>query len=183
MEIKRIDEDCCKKYEDSPETNQKNIYKRVQVNFESHLKILKPMWNNYAQEIGVTDEDFISEHALIQRIRISEKVQHIFFEVITEGERVIGFIFYSIDGGIKGLIPPGYGYIMEIYIIPEYRKRNIASWIVEELSTFFRERECPKLYLTPAKASVSFWMKQGFIDSGLLDPDSQMNIHWKSLTQ
>lgn len=159
----------------------KRSCQRRSASMERDFNIILPMWKAYTQEIGEIEEDLISEGALKKRIQVSEKMEQIFFDVIEMKEKVIGFVFYSVDGGIKGLIPAGYGYIMEFYVLQEYRRQHIATETVNELCEYFRKQKCPKIYLTPAESSMKFWEKLGFANSKLSDPDNHLDIYMKTL--
>jgi ribosomal protein S18 acetylase RimI-like enzyme len=148
---------------------------------EIHHKILLPMWIEYMFEIGEGGSESELMIELQKRINISIKNDYIYFDIIFSGNNAIGFIFYSIDGGIKDLIPPGYGYIMEIYIQPSWRKRYIAHQLALDICKFYKENGCEKVYLTPHEQSTEFWSKQGFTNSGLKDPDNNMCIYIKDL--
>lgn len=161
--------------------SSKGSCQRRSAGMERDFNILLPMWKAYTQEIGEIEEDLITETALKKRIQVSEKMERIFFDVIEMEEKVVGFVFCSVDGGIKGLIPAGYGYIMEFYVLPEYRRQHIAATVVNELCEYFRKQKCPKIYLTPAESSVEFWEKLRFANSKLSDPDNHLDIYMKTL--
>ena len=161
--------------------SSKGSCQRHSASMERDFNILLPMWKAYIQEIGEREEYLISEGELKKRIQVSEKMEQIFFDMIEMKEKVIGFVFYSVDGGIKELIPAGYGYIMEIYVLPEYWRQHIAAAVVDELCEYFRKKKCPKIYLTPAESSVAFWEKMGFANSKLSDPDNHLDIYMKTL--
>lgn len=57
-------------------------------------------------------------------------------ELIYSDEILVGFAMYAIDlGGIKGIIDAGYGYIIELYILPEYRRKRIASKVFAHMES------------------------------------------------
>lgn len=67
------------------------------------------------------------------RINLSENNEHIFFDIIWSGNDAIGFVFYSVDGGTKNVVPSGCGNIMELYLLEQWRKRGIDSGIVADI--------------------------------------------------
>ena len=146
-----------------------------------HLDLLRPMWISYMHEIGEVALSAELEKGLLSRIRLSEDHEHIFFSIIWSGNNAIGFAFYSIDGGIKNLIPPGYGYIMEFYLLEQWRNRGIASSTVSDICNKLKKLGCPKIYLTPVPQSENFWLNIDFHNNGLVDPDNKLPILIKEL--
>jgi ribosomal protein S18 acetylase RimI-like enzyme len=141
-----------------------------------HLNLLHPMWIEYMHEIGEIASVQELERGLISRICLSEEQEQIFFDIIWSGNNAIGFAFYSIDGGIKNLIPPGYGYIMEFYLIEQWRNRGIASNTIFDICNNLKMLGCPKIYLTSIPQSERFWLNVGFYNCGLIDPDNNLPI-------
>lgn len=146
-----------------------------------HLDILQPMWISYMNEIGEHDSEEELAKGLQARIRLSENQEHIFFDIIWSGDESIGFAFYSVDGGIRNLIPAGYGYIMEFYLLEHWRKRGIGANIVTDICNKLKGLDCPKVYLTTVLQSERFWTNAGFNNSGLVDPDNELPIFIKDL--
>lgn len=150
-------------------------------NFPRHIDLLRPMWMNYMREIGEVTSESESEKELLSRIHLSENHEHIFFRIIWSGNDAVGFASYSIDGGIKNIIPPGYGYIMEFYLLEHWRKRGIASSTVSDICNNLKELGCSQIYLTSVHQSEHFWLNNGFHNSGLIDPDNELPIFIKDL--
>lgn len=145
-------------------------------NIPIHIEMLFPMWKNYMIEIGEeeTDDDLLN--GLVARINIANSNENVYFDMIWSGNNAIGFVFYSIDGGIKGVIPPGYGYIMEFYIEDSWRRRCIGTGCVKHICERLNKAGCEKVYLTSISESKYFWENNGFVKTDLLDPDNGLNI-------
>lgn len=150
------------------------------MNKNIEIEMLFPMWKKYMIEIGEeeTDEDLL--HGLVARINIANSNENVYFDMIWSGNNAIGFSFYSIDGGIKGVIPPGYGYIMEFYVEEGWRRRHIGTEYVERICERLNEAGCEKVYLTSVPESEHFWENSGFVKTDLLDPDNELNIWIKN---
>lgn len=148
-------------------------------NVPVHMEKLFPMWKAYMSEIGEdgTEDELLEE--LICRLNISESNENVFFDIIWSGSDAIGFAFYSVDGGIKNVIPSGYGYIMEFFITPQWRRRNIGVRCIKKIEEKLKDKGCPKLYLTSVEESEDFWRKVGSIKTELVDPDNHLNIWFK----
>lgn len=148
-------------------------------NVPIHREILLPMWKTYMTEIGENDADESLRNGLINRLNISQSNANIFFEIMWSGNTAIGFVFYSIDGGIKDVIPSGYGYIMEFFVLPEWRKKNIGLRCINNICEKLNDKGCPQIYLMSTEISEKFWEKAGFTKSNLVDPDNQLRIWLK----
>lgn len=144
-----------------------------------HIQMLFPMWKKYMIEIGEkeTDDDLLN--GLTARIKIANSNANVYFDTIWSGNNAIGFAFYSIDGGIKGVIPPGYGYIMEFYIEDSWRRRHIGTGCVKHICESLSKAGCEKVWLTSITESECFWANRGFVKTDLIDPDNGLNI-WMS---
>ncbi|MBE5922387.1 MAG: GNAT family N-acetyltransferase [Lachnospiraceae bacterium] len=145
-------------------------------NEQMHIEILLPMWLTYMHEIRESSTSDELREELECRLRISETNDNIFFEIIWSESEAVGFTFYCVDGGIRNVIPPGYGYIMEFYVAPQWRQKNIGKSCVEEIVKKLKTMGCPKIYLTSVEESEKFWKKTGFVKSDLKDPDNHLNI-------
>lgn len=145
-------------------------------NEQMHMEILLPMWVTYMHEIGESSTSDELREELECRLRISETNDNVFFDIIWCGSETVGFIFYSVDGGIRNVIPPGYGYIMEFYVTPQWRCKNIGKNCIERIVKKLKDVGCPKIYLTSVEESEGFWTKTGFVKSELKDPDNHLNI-------
>lgn len=145
-------------------------------NVPMHIEMLFPMWKRYMIEIGEeeTDEDLLN--ALVARINIADSNENVYFDMIWSGSNAIGFAFYSIDGGIKGVIPPGYGYIMEFYVEESCRRRHIGTDCVKYICERLNKAGCEKVYLTSVPENECFWISGGFVKTDLIDPDNKLNI-------
>lgn len=148
-------------------------------NVPIHVEILFPIWKTYMSEIGENHTDEGLRNGLMNRLDISQSHENVFFELMWSGNNAIGFAFYSIDGGIKDVIPSGYGYIMEFFVLPEWRGKNIGLRCAKNICKKLNDMGCPKIYLTSTETSEKFWEKTGFTKSNLVDPDNQLGIWLK----
>lgn len=101
--------------------------------------------------------DFIETQQMAERI-------HIAFALY--GEKPVGFSVYQIDTPESDWCKrPGWGFIREFYIMPEYRKNGfgtrLAAYTEENLKTLGAE----KLYLTSGPAA-GFWENCGWENTG-----------------
>ena len=138
--------------------------------------MLLPMWKKYMNETGEkeTDEELLK--GLISRINIADANEDVSFDVIWKDNHAAGFAFYSVDGGIKGVIPPGYGYIMEFYVEETWRRKGIGTDCVRRICERLKKVGCENIYLTSVPGSEEFWKNCGFTSTDLLDPDNGLHI-------
>ena len=162
------------------------MVKYIQIeNTQKYVEQLTPLWISYMREIykgdievkNATDDEIASW--LIGRVQIQGQRDTMHFELIFNNDILVGFVMYAIDlGGIKGLIEPGYGYIMELYIMPDFRRKGIASEVFMHMEDILKNQGAQRIYLTPDSVSgVPFWQSLGFSDCGKIDPDNKMPIY------
>lgn len=164
--------------------------KYIQIeNNPKDITLLTPLWISYMREIY--EGDLEVENAaddeiagwLIGRVKIQGQRDTMHFELIYSNDALAGFAMYAIDlGGIKGLIDAGYGYIMELYIVPDFRRKGLASKVSAYIENILKSQGAQQIYLTPDSASgVPFWKAIGYRDSGKTDPDNKMPIYIKEI--
>ena len=114
-----------------------------------------------------------AEDNLMKRINIQGMRNNMHFELFYVDDQCIGIANFAIDiGGIRGIIDPGYGFIMGFYIIPEMRRRGFGKMFFEHIESLLRIDGAHYLYLTPdAVSGIPFWKALGFEDSKKIDPD------------
>ncbi|OPJ64397.1 GNAT family N-acetyltransferase [Clostridium oryzae] len=148
------------------------------------------MWIPYMREIYKDDIELINESDITlekyakQRVDIQGKRNDMHFELVYTCENIlVGFGFCAVDlGGIKGIIDPGYGYIMEYYIVLKMRRRGYATKLFQHVTYLFKKHGVTQMYLTPDSISgIPFWTTVGFKNSEKIDPDNNMPIYEKRI--
>lgn len=64
---------------------------------------------------------------------------------------------------------PMYGYIIDVYCIPEKRRNGYASKIIEELIKWLKSKGVKTIKLKPSAAGKHLYEKFGFYDSGEME--------------
>ena len=97
---------------------------------------------------------------------------------------VVGFLYGKIDReDHKGFIKPEYGYIMEFYVKPEYRRNGFGKQMLQRLESLFRERGVDRMYLTADPVTGRpFWEAMGFVCTGEISPVNSLHIYEKSVS-
>lgn len=96
---------------------------------------------------------------------------------------LIGFLYGKIDHPEhKGYIKVGYGYIMEFYVLPEYRRKGYGRQMYAHLEELLKNDGAKKLYLTSDPVTGKpFWESLGFVYSGEKSPENSQDIYEKDL--
>lgn len=95
----------------------------------------------------------------------------------------IGFLYGKIDhNDHKGYIKPGYAYIMEFYVKPNYRRSGYATQMFHRMQNLFKNDGATMMYLTADPVTGRpFWERMGFIETDEVNPDNQMIIFEKEI--
>ncbi len=165
------------------------LYKQIYKDDEKLVQQLTSLWVDYMHEIYYEDKDVSQEsddtiiNWLIDRVNVQGQRDSMHFECVFDDDNLLGFIFYAIDlGGIRGIIEAGFGYIMEMYVVPKARRKRFGTEIYEHAKENMIDDGAIMAYLTPdSKAGVPFWETIGFKNSGKIDPDNKMPIYVKEL--
>jgi len=64
---------------------------------------------------------------------------------------------------------PCYGYVIDVYCIPEKRRKGYAAQIMEKLMAWLAEKGCHCVKLKPAGVGRNLYTKLGFADSGEME--------------
>ena len=98
--------------------------------------------------------------------------------------KVIGFLIAKIDkSDDKGFRKDGYGYIMEFYVLPEYRRKGYGRQMYFHLEEFFKANRVKKMYLTADPIiGKPFWESLGFISTGEISPENNQAVYEKNIT-
>lgn len=104
-------------------------------------------------------------------------------ELCCDGDLLIGFLYGKIDHSWhKGYIKDGYGYIMEFYVLPEYRRRGYGRQMYLHLEQLLTQDGAIRLYLTADPVTgVPFWSRLGFIATGEKSLENNLEIFEKRL--
>ena len=99
-------------------------------------------------------------------------------------DQPIGFLYGKIDHeDHKGFIKPGYGYIMEFYVKPDYRRNGYGKMMFQHLEQLFRFDGAMIMYLTADPVTGKpFWESMGFVNVNEKSPENQLYIYEKPVT-
>ncbi len=158
---------------------------QIDKNDSQQISELEQEWVAYMREIYADDSE-VTECSdneikgwLTGRINIQGERDTMHFELIIVDGTIAGFTMYAVDlGGIKNIMEAGCGYIMEFYVKPSFRRKNIGTQTYMHIKSTFIRHGAKKIYLTPdSKSGIYFWEAMKFKDEGKIDPDNLMPIY------
>lgn len=156
---------------------------------------------------GVTKENRSEFHRLMQRYakeldehqnrttdpemlrkwtdRIIEKQSEpaVFLRLCYARPSVVGFLFGKIDKPEdKGFRKAGFGYVMEFFVLPEYRRKGYGKEMFLHLQAMFRNGGAKRMYLTADPVTGKpFWEAVGFVGTGEISPENDQPIYEKAI--
>lgn len=137
------------------------------------LPIIVDMKINMFQEVGSA--------ALLQD-NVEEKIQRTYADLYRE-DKCCHFLAYDEEGRaaacggavIKEDVPfcffknPCYGYVIDVYCVPEKRRNGYASGIMTEILNWLEEKGVHNVKLKPSGVGRMMYEKMGFHDSGEME--------------
>jgi len=160
---------------------------QLQKDNEEHYKLFESLMIPYNKELfehrpeyPITDKIVLA----VTRSMINMQGPHDRHpELFYDGDNLIGFLCGKVDHeGHKGFIKPGYGYIMEFYVKPEYRHLGYGKVMFERLQYLFASHCTKRMYLTADPVTGRpFWEAMGFETSGESSPENGLLIFELSL--
>lgn len=80
--------------------------------------------------------------------------------------RMIGFAHFKVDRDER----IGWGYILEFYIIPDFRRKGLGSKLYNFIKQEFMNCGIKNIWLTASKVDGEpFWFSIGFMDTGEIE--------------
>ena len=107
-----------------------------------------------------------------------------YLELCCVADTPIGFLYGKVDHeDHKGFIKPGWGYIMEFYVAPEYRRKGFGKQMFHRLEELFRHDGVNMMYLTADPVTGKpFWEAMGFVSTGEVSPQNNLLIIEKPIS-
>lgn len=105
-------------------------------------------------------------------------------ELCYDNRTLIGFLYGKIDHPEhKGYTKVGYGYIMEFFVLPEYRRNGYGKEMYLRLEKLFRQDGAKRMYLTSNPVTGDpFWESLGFVNTGEKSPENGNEIYERQIT-
>lgn len=163
----------------------KNLnFVQLQKENEEHYKLLESLMIPYSIEIDShhnreTPTELIQEITRGMLNMQGDTDRHL--KLCYEEEKLIGFLYGKVDHvGHKGFIKPEYGYIMEFYVKPEFRRNGYGKAMYQRLEQLFASHGTELMYLTSDPITGEpFWKAMGFENTGKVSPENGLLIYEK----
>ncbi len=151
-----------------------------------NINIFKNLMMLYARELDSRQNRNTSKELVL---KWSESIINLlgenerFLELCFKDKTPIGFLYGKIDRSHhKGYIKPGYGLVMEFYVLPKYRRRGYGTRMYYRLEELFRDSRARQIYLTSDPVTGEpFWENLGFIYYGEVSPENGLKIYEKEI--
>ena len=161
---------------------------QVQKKNPQHCEIFKDFMLPYNKEIDTDNAggERISEEFVLKWTQSIIDMQgphdrHLEFAFI--GDEPIGFLYGKVDHEHhKGHKKIGYGYVMEYYVKPEYRRNGYGKAMFRRLEQHFSGHGVKRMYLNTTASAEAFWKAMGFVPTDEIQPHNNMVIWEKDVT-
>jgi len=161
-------------------------YVRVFAQNQEVCTAFRALMTSYMEELDAhSDEPLPMEHLpkWIDSIIAMQGPSDRHTELCYVGDDLIGFLYGKVDHeDHKGFIKPGYGYIMEFYVCPQYRRNGYGKKMFLHMEHLFRKDGAKRMYLTADPVSGKpFWEAMGFANTGEQSPENKLDIYEKDV--
>ncbi len=162
-------------------------YVQVTAKNETDVKSFESLMYEYIAELNEHDAQPIPaqfQHKWINSIITMQGPKDRHLELCYIGEVLIGFLYGKIDHkNHKGFIKPGYGYIMEFYVKPHYRRSGYGKRMFRRMEQLFQMDGAKMMYLTADPVTGKpFWDAVGFLNTNEKSPENKLYIYEKAVS-
>lgn len=155
---------------------------------EENKQVFHQLMRAYSKELDLhqnrtTDEKILA--GWTERIIAGQHESGRCLKLCCDGGSVIGFLYGKIDmPDDKGFRKLGYGYVMEFYVQPQYRRKGYGREMYGCLESFFADEKAAGVYLTADPVTGKpFWRSLGFKENGEISPENNLPVYEKHLTK
>ena len=165
---------------------KKLTFVKITKEAEEKVKLFKELMLKYVKELDDHKSRHTPKEFLLKWIDGIIEMQGEngrYLELCYYGENLIGFLYGKIDKAHhKGFIKVGYGYIMEFFVLPEYRLKGYGKEMFLRLENLFKSEGAKQMYLTADPITGKpFWEALGFISTGEFSPENKLKIYEKKI--
>ncbi len=153
-------------------------------NNRKHHKLLESIMLPYCREldnnVGRETPEATLKKFIASIVDMSEDKDR-FVELCYLDEHLIGFAYGKIDRKThRGYVRPGWGYVMEFYVKPEYTRKGYGKEIYKHLENIFKSNGVSNVWLTADPVTGEpFWSAVGFTNSREKSPENNLYIYEK----
>ena len=158
-------------------------YTMVDKDNSTHYELLEKLMFEYVAETD-QHQSTATPQSIIPRITksmIDKLDENRILLIVTNDDETVGFCYVKVDKeGDRGLIRPNWGYVMEFYVRPQYRRKGVGRKMVNLCEEFFSFRGARNIWLTAdAVTGVPFWLACNYCDSNEISPENNQKIFTK----
>ncbi len=162
-------------------------YVQLSADNEELCKTFASLMLDYIAELNEHDSDPMPEqfqHKWINSIIAMQGPSDRHLELCYVDGETLGFLYGKVDHeNHNGFIKPGYGYIMEFYVRPEYRRKGYGKAMFCRLKNLFQIDGARRMYLTADPLTGKpFWEAMGFMNTHEQSPENQLDIYEKEIS-
>ncbi|MBQ8794165.1 MAG: GNAT family N-acetyltransferase [Clostridia bacterium] len=161
-------------------------YVKLDPQNEKHCIEFEQLMRLYAKELDSHNNRETPDEVIAKWIDSIIKMQGDYdrhLKLCYDNETLIGFLYGKIDKPEhKGYKKIGYGYIMEFFVLLEYRRKGYGREMFYHLQTVFANDGASRMYLTAdGVTGKPFWRSLGFVATGELSPENSQMIYEKTI--
>lgn len=165
--------------------NMKNLtFTQLQKGNKKQKRTFRRIYREYAMHLQST-----SNKRLIAKVAKSiwdkQGPSDRHFELCCNNGKLIGFLYGKVDHEDHlGFIKPGYGYVMEFYVRPAFRRKGYGTAMFLRLESLFAQDGVRRMYLNAEPATgEAFWPAMGFVLTGEVSPENHREIYEKEVME
>ena len=166
---------------------KKTTYIQLSADHAETCKVFESLMYEYLDEMNEHSEQPLSKEFQKKWINSIITIQgppdrHL--ELCFVENSPIGFFYGKIDHkDHKGFIKPGYGYIMEFYVKPDFRRNGYGKAMFNHMQELFVNDGAETMYLTADPVTGKpFWEAVGFLNTNEKSPENHLYIYEKFIT-
>lgn len=161
-------------------------YVKLDPQNEKHCIEFEQLMRLYAKELDSHNNRSTPDEVISKWIDSIIKMQGDYdrhLKICYDDGTLIGFLYGKVDKPEhKGYKKIGYGYIMEFFVLPEYRRKGYGGEMFFHLQKLFADDGVSRMYLTADGVTGKlFWQSLGFMTTGELSPENSQMIYEKNI--
>ena len=152
-----------------------------------HYKMLENLMFEYVAETDL-HQGISTPKNIIPRITKSmiDKIdENRLLQMVLDENEIVGFCYAKIDKeNDKGIVRVNWGYIMEFFVRPIYRRKGIGKKLVDLCEDFFANNGVKNVWLTADSVTgYPFWIACNYLDSNEILVENNQKIFTKELNK
>ena len=160
---------------------------QLQKDNAEHCQLFSTIFMEYIAQLRQTDSDLHKSDEFVAKWMNSiiqmQGPQDRHLELCFNGDQLVGFIYGKVDHeDHKGFIKPGFGYIMEFFVRPQFRRQGYGRAMFHKLEILFASDGASRIYLNADPVNgVPFWTAMGFTATKEISPENNRVIYEKEV--